>query len=183
MSLLVALLLAAQPAPATPANADLTALYDSVCTARGEPGADFRPVTSSEIPADLRDMYIGPQQGHYWRREGERPAFVILARGPGHWGGIEEYCVVGVQGATFEALVHSLSRRLNDHSIFRRDGTIETTEHWGRVNVGLEDRVHRTHLMITQRPDRWVSLFTGGQVTAATTRWGVEGRDVNVDSR
>jgi hypothetical protein len=164
------------------ANADLTALYDSVCDGRDEPGGEFRPVTSNEVPADLRDLYIGPGEGRYWRREGERPAFVVLTRGPGHWGGVEEFCIVGVHGATFDATLNTFSRRFHDRSMFRNN-SVQTWERWGLVNVNVQDRRSHAAVMITQRPNGWVSLFMGGQVTATTTRWGSARREVNVDPR
>ncbi len=169
--------------PAVGANTELASLYESICEARGAPSGEFQEVTSNDIPADLRGMYIGPQEGRYWRRQGERPAFVVLTRGPGHWGGVEEYCIVGVQDAVFETVVRTYSRRMHDRSMYRRDGSVQSWEHSGLLNVNLTDRRNRTLMMITQRPDGWVSLFTGGQVDAATSRGGSERREMNVDPR
>src|SRR5688572_24253401 len=129
------LLAAAALAAATPANADLTALYDSICDGRGDPSGEFRPVTEIEIPDDLRGLYIGPQEGRYWRRQGDRPALVVLTRGPGHWGGVEEFCIVAVQGADFDAAVATFARRLNALWIYESDGAVQTWERWGMTNV------------------------------------------------
>jgi hypothetical protein len=107
------LLAAATPAAdARAAEAALVALHDSVCARQTDPGADFRPVARSDVPADAAGMYIGPSEGRRWRRAGPLPAFVALSRGPGHWGGVEEQCVVAVQGARFEPVTATFARRM-----------------------------------------------------------------------
>ena len=155
-------IIAAEPASSR-ANADLTALYDSICGGHEDPGGEFRSVMSSEIPHELIDLYVHPYEGRYWRRQGERPAFVVLTRGPGHWIGVEEYCIVGVQGATLEPVVDTFSRRMNDPTIFRNDEAVLSWERPRTTGVTLLG--NRTMVGVSQHPDGWVSLITGGHVT------------------
>ena len=167
------LVLSAAPATASPANADLTALYDSVCDARQEPGSGFRPVTTGEIPDTMQDLYIGPHEGRYWRREGEHPALVVLMRGPGHWGGVEEYCVVAVQGASLHSAAATFARRWHDRSAFQRDGNLRTWQRWGTTAVTLSGNHHRS-VVVMQHPGDWLSLLTGGGIDPASSRLGAE---------
>jgi len=173
IALAAVLLAAAAPAADTrAADAALAALHESVCVRQRDPGADFRPVTGSDAPADVPGSYIGPAERRYWRRAGPLPAFVMLSRGPGHWGGIEEYCVVAVQGARFEPMVRTYARRLGISWIFGADGRPRTWQRGGSINATLSGSHGRASIMVTQRPDGWVSLFSGGQVSAQTQRPG-----------
>lgn len=168
MSALAALLLATQGAPAA-ANAELAALFETACVRKAAPGADFQPATAEDMPGDVANLYIEPQEGRYWRRSGPVPAFVAQTRGPGHWGGLEEICVVGVQGARFDAVARSFARRFNDRTVYIR-GRWATWGRWGMTNLTVHDERAGRTVVVTQRPDAWVSLLTDSYATAAAQR-------------
>ena len=151
-------------------NAELVALFDSICDRGAEPGPEFRSVTLDEVPKDLPTPYIGPSTGLYWHRPGPIPAFVVLTKGPGHWGGgTEEDCVVAVHGVQFEAMVARLAKRMNDRSAFRK-GKPHTWDPGGTKNITLTDNRNDTAVVVTKRPGGWVSLHTPIIPGSATRR-------------
>ena len=158
MSIIAALALAAQaaPVPAASTDAELTDLFASICQRDEVPGGEFRSVAEEEIPVGLRHFYIGPHEGRYWRREGERPAFVVLTRGPGHWAGIEQYCTVAVQGVAFEDMVAAFAARLPGHNVSRDEQGGTTRVAYFANRGGSVD--------IRQMPGGWVSLVCGGMI-------------------
>ena len=165
MTLLAALFLAGQPAPAALAivageptlgiaDAELVNLFARVCEGRSEPGAEFQAIPKRDLPAELRTMNLADRDGSFLRRGGSRPAFVVLTQGPGHWTGIEEICSVAVQGAEFDSIVAAFAARLPEHSTMR-------LEQWGTVSVSYFSS-SRGSVGITQMPSGWVSLSCGG---------------------
>jgi len=122
------------------------------------------------MPADLFVEYIGPSEDRYWHRAGPPSAYVLLSRGPGHWGGTAEYCVVGVQGARFDAIVRRYADRLGISGVFGPDGRPLTWQRGGLINSTLSGPRDQGSVVVTQRPDGWVSLLSGGMITEQTRR-------------
>ena len=140
-------------------NAELVALFNSICDRGAEPGADFRAVAADAFPEDLPAFYLGPTEGLYWYRSGPIPAYVARTRGPGHWGGTEEDCMVAVRGAQFETVAASLARRMGDRSAFGKRGRLGTWDRGETTNVNLSDRRNRKSVFVTKRPDGLVRLL------------------------
>ena len=168
MTPLAAFLLAAQPGPG--ADMALIALYDSACVRRLAPGADFRSVGPEAMPNDLTHQYIGPQAGLYWRRELPTPAFVAWTRGPGHWGGTEEFCTVAIQGAHFPAIVAAFSSRTGDRTAYGPFGSLAAWERGAENRAILVHQRDRSAVGVQQRPDNWVAVGIGGFVTETARR-------------
>jgi hypothetical protein len=159
------LLLVAAAASQPPAVAELVRLYDSACQRGETPGPDFVPVSAAEIPDDIAHFYVGPQQGHYWRRAQPIPAFVAQTRGPGHWGGEQAACTVAVRGAGFNTVAAFYVQQL-DAPYAMRDGRLQTSRLWGMTRIAINSRDGHRSVLVYERPDHWVSLTTGGPVRA-----------------
>jgi len=164
--LAVLTILLASGAAALPQNAELASLYEATCLRHEPPGVAFQPVNADDIPGDVTHAYIGPQQGNYWRRPAPNAAFVAHTRGPGHWGGIEEYCTVGLAGANFESLATTFADQLGDRDA-SRGGRLQTQQLYGMTRIVIHGTDRVNFVVVTQRPNDWVSLMTGGNVAAA----------------
>jgi hypothetical protein len=162
LALLLLPVIAGAPAPLASPDEELVALFDRICLGNEAPGTGFVEVGAEDVPEDAGGVYIGPHHGRYWRRQDPSPAFVALTEGPGHWGGREAYCGVGLTGPSFEAVALTFGGRIGDDTMRLPNGRLAIWKRGGTANVTVAASGSSYSVLVTQRPDNWVSVVTGG---------------------